>query len=237
MPSRLPLTAVLMQLPRMVLDLLFPLTCLGCRREGDLLCPDCAAGLSRLKTPYCRICAEPNARSLCRWCSGIAPAFDGLRAPYLMEGPLREAVHALKYRGVRAAAPQLAELLADFLKSHSIPGDELVPVSLHSRRLRERGYNQSELLAKELSKRTGLPVNAGVLVRARDSGPQVQTASRERRRDNVSGSFQCKDDMTGRRLILIDDVATTGSTLSACAAALKAAGAASVWALVLAREG
>ena len=232
----MPLTTVLMQLPRLALDLLFPLTCLGCGQEGKLLCQACVANLPRLKAPYCRICAEPNARSLCRWCYGIAPAFDGLRAPYLMEGPLREAVHALKYRGVRAAAPQLAELLADFLKSHSIPGEELVPVSLHSRRLRERGYNQSELLAKELSKRTGLPVNAGALIRARDSGPQVRTVSRERRRENVSDSFQCKNDMTGRRLILIDDVATTGSTLSACASALKAAGAVSVWALVLARE-
>ncbi len=233
----MPLTTVLMQLPKLALDLLFPLSCLGCRREGKLLCQDCADNLPRLKTPYCRVCAEPNARSLCRWCSGIAPGFDGLRAPYLMEGPLREAVHALKYRGIRAAAPQLAELLANFMKSHSIPGEELVPVSLHPRRLRERGYNQSELLAKELSKRTGLPVNAGALIRARDSGPQVRTVSRERRRENVSDSFQCKNDMTGRRLILIDDVATTGSTLSACASVLKAAGAASVWALVLAREG
>ena len=233
----MPLTTALMQLPRLALDLLFPLTCLGCRREGRLLCPACVDNLPRLKTPYCRICAEPNTRSVCRWCSGAAPAFDGLRAPYLMEGGIRDAVHALKYRGIRAAAPQLAELLADFMKSHSIPGEELVPVSLHPRRLRERGYNQSELLARELSKRTGLPVNAGALIRARDSGPQVQTVSRERRRENVSDSFQCKGDMTGRRLILVDDVATTGSTLSACASALKVAGAASVWALVLAREG
>ena len=233
----MPLTTVLTQLPKFALDLLFPLNCLGCRREGSLLCQTCVDNLPRLKTPYCRICAEPNARSLCRWCSGIVPAFDGLRAPYLIEGLLREAIHALKYRGVRAAAPQLAELLADFLRSHSVPGEELVPVSLHSRRLRERGYNQSELLAKELSKRTGLPVNAGALIRARDSGPQVRTVSREQRRENVSDSFQCKNDMTGRRLILVDDVATTGSTLSACASALKAAGAASVWALVLAREG
>ena len=233
----MPLTNALMQLPRLALDLLFPLSCLGCRREGKLLCQDCTDNLPRLKTPYCRVCAEPNARSLCQWCSGIAPGFDGLRAPYLMEGPLREAVHALKYRGVRAAAPQLAEFLANFMKSHSIPGEELVPVSLHPRRLRERGYNQSELLAKELSKLTGLPVNADALIRARDSGPQVRTASRERRRENVAGSFQCKNDMAGRRLILIDDVATTGSTLSACASVLKAAGAASVWALVLAREG
>ena len=102
---------------------------------------------------------------------------------------------------------------------------------------RERGYNQSALLAKELSKRTGLPINEGPLIRIKDSPPQVRAASREQRRENVSGSFQCTDDMTGRKLILVDDVATTGSTLSACAAALKAAGAASVWALVLAREG
>ena len=232
----MPLITVLRQLPKLALDLLFPLTCLGCRQEGNLLCQPCVDNLPRLKTPYCRICAEPNARSLCRWCSAIAPAFDGLRAPYLMEGPLREAVHALKYRGVRAAAPQLAELLADFLKSHSIPGEELVPVSLHRRRLRERGYNQSELLATELSKHTGLPVNKGCLARIKDSPPQARTVSSEQRRENVSGGFRCKEDMTGRRLILVDDVATTGSTLCVCASALKAAGAASVWALVLARE-
>ena len=232
----MPLTTTLMQLPKLALDLLFPLTCLECRREGKLLCPACVSDLPRLKTPYCRICAEPNARSLCRWCSTIAPAFDGLRAPYLMEGALREAVHALKYRGIRAAAPQLAEFLADFLKWHPIPGERLVPVSLHPRRLRERGYNQSALLAKELSKLTGLPVNEGCLTRIKDSPPQARSASRQQRRENVSESFQCKDDMTGRRLILVDDVATTGSTLSACASALKAAGAVSVWALVLARE-
>ncbi len=233
----MPLTTALTQLPKLALDLLFPLTCLGCRREGKLLCSGCVGDLPRLKTPYCRICAEPNVRSLCRWCSDVAPAFDGLRAPYLMEGALREAVHALKYRGIRAAASQLAELLADFLKSHSIPGEELVPVSLHPRRLRERGYNQSALLAKELSKRTGLSVNEGCLTRIKDSPPQVKSASRQQRQENVSDGFQCKDDMTGRRIILVDDVATTGSTLSACASALKEAGAASVWALVLAREG
>ena len=161
---------------------------------------------------------------------------DGIRAPYLMDGLVKEAVHSFKYAGVRAAAPELAQLLAQFLKSRRLPGEVLVPVPLHRRRLRSRGYNQSALLARELGKLTGLPIEDGLLVRTKDAPPQVQAASRDQRRGNVEGSFQCTADATGRTLILVDDVATTGSTLSACAAALKAARAASVWGLTIARE-
>ena len=112
----------------------------------------------------------------------------------------------------------------------------MVPVPLHPRRLRSRGYNQSELLAGSLAAEAGLDLDVGALSRVKHSAPQVG-ATREQRRANVSGSFQCASDFTGRSIILLDDVATTGSTLSACALALKDAGASSVWGLVLAREG
>jgi ComF family protein len=153
-----------------------------------------------------------------------------------MEGPIRNAIHSLKYRGVRAAATELGGLLAQFLGDQAIPGDVIVPVPLHPRRLRERGYNQSALLARQVTKLTGLSLNQESLARTKDSPPQVQAGSREQRRDNVAGSFQCNNDMHGRAVILVDDVATTGSTLSACASALKSGGATSVWGLVLARE-
>ena len=153
-----------------------------------------------------------------------------------MEGAIRSAVHALKYRNLRAAAPTLGRLMAGWVESNPISGQALVPVPLHRRRLRERGYNQSELLAREVAKERALPVLDGILVRTRDTPPQV-SLSYDDRVKNVEGSFECRADVSGRSLILVDDVVTTGSTLFACAAALKAGGAVAVWGLALAREG
>jgi ComF family protein len=153
-----------------------------------------------------------------------------------MEGAIREAIHGFKYRGIRAAAPELGRLLANYLESSPLPGDVLVPVPLHRRRLRSRGYNQAALLARELGKLTGTPVNEKLLVRTNDTPPQVQTGGRLERARSVSGSFQCIGSADGLSVVLVDDVTTTGSTLSACASALKSAGAASVWGLALAKE-
>jgi len=225
------------KLPRLALDLLFPLQCLGCQKEGQLICEGCVAQLPRLEHPYCVLCGQPNANVKCRWCREATPWFDGIRAPYLMQGPIREGIHSLKYRGVRAAATQLGSLLAQYWAGHPMPGNVIVPVPLHSKRLRHRGYNQSVLLAKELAMLSGLTMDSGLLTRIKDSPPQVGAASRDQRLANVEGSFQCVGDVEGLEVILVDDVATTGSTLSACASTLKASGAASVWGLVLAREG
>ncbi len=218
------------------LDLLFPVQCAGCRKESKIICEECITGLAKLAEPFCHICASPKTPSPCRDCVENPPAVDGIRAPYLFDGAIREAVHSFKYRGVRAAAPDLALLMARFLDSHRVPGEVIVPVPLHSRRLRQRGYNQAALLARQLARLRGLELNEGLLVRATDTLPQVETASRSQRRDNVQGTFRTKRDVSGLKALLVDDIATTGSTLSACAAALKSSGAATVWGLVLARE-
>ena len=212
------------QLPGTALDLLFPLNCVGCQREGRVLCESCVAGLPELTPPYCPVCAQPNAPETCQSCLEIPPSFNGIRAPYRMEGNIKEAIHHLKYRGLKAAAPELAELLVRYLAEHPVPGDLLIPVPLHRRRLRSRGYNQSVLLARELSKKLGLEMDQKLLARTRNTPPQVN-ASRDDRRDNVQDSFRCIGSLDRRAVILVDDVPTTGSTLSACAAALKAAGA------------
>ena len=161
------------------LNLLFPLQCLGCQREGNLLCAECRDGLDKLDPPYCTVCAQPSAKSLCNWCRRIPLAIDGIRAPYLMQGPVKEAIHSLKYRSVRAIAPELAQLLAQYMTHHRITGDLLVPVPLHSRRLRSRGYNQSALLTRDLGKLTGLAVDERLVFRTRDTPPQVHASSRE----------------------------------------------------------
>ena len=228
--------ALLGKISSSALDLLFPLPCAGCGPEGKIICQECLPSLPKLTSPYCAVCATPGNLSPCRWCRENPSDVDGTRAPFLMEGLIKQAIHSFKYRGVRAAAPELGSLLAGYLVEHPIPGDVLMPVPLHSRRLRYRGYNQSALLAREMAKHTGHTIELEALVRTKDSLPQVEAGSSSQRRSNVERSFQCTGNVAGGKVILVDDVATTGSTLSACAASLKEAGAASVWGLVLARE-
>jgi ComF family protein len=145
-------------------------------------------------------------------------------------------VHGLKYQNLRASAADLGRLLAEYLDPNPMPADLLVPVPLHKRRERERGYNQSELLARELSKRTGIPLETRVLRRTRNTPPQVSIEGHEERRRNIEGAFECAREVGGQKLLVVDDVVTTGSTMSACAGALKASGATSVWGLALARQ-
>jgi len=150
---------------------------------------------------------------------------------------MRQAVHELKYRNLRALAMPLAKLLQDYLIANPTPAEVLVPVPLHHKRLRERGYNQSSLLARELGKLTSLPVVKGCLTRQRHSPPQARTSNVDERRSNIADAFACRDRrMWDKQVLLIDDVSTSGATLDACAATLKAAGAASVGGLVMARE-
>ena len=150
---------------------------------------------------------------------------------------MREAIHQLKYRNLRALAVPLAKLLQDYLITDPMPAEVLVPVPLHQKRLRERGYNQSSLLARQLGKLANLPVVDDCLIRQRHAPPQARTATVEERQSNVTDAFACRDHrLRDKQVLLIDDVSTSGATLDACAAALKAAGATSVWGLVMARE-
>jgi len=218
--------------------LLFPERCVGCGRGGSLLCAFCLDGLLLITPPICPRCGRPQSDDeLCSGCDGWQAAIYAIRSPYCFEGAVRQAVHQLKYNNLRAIAPLLGRLMMNYLTSHQIPGEVLVPVPLHRRRLRERGYNQCQLLAKELGKLAQLPVVDDCLVRVRSAPPQARSANVEERRDNVLGVFACRDDrLKGKQVLLIDDVATSGATLNACAVSLKESGAKSVWGLTLARE-
>ena len=223
---------------RRALDLLFPQRCLGCGKEGFLICPSCRNQLAIVAPPLCPLCGRPQLSGiLCPSCIKWHAEIDGIRSPFRFDGVTRLAVHQLKYRNLRTLAEPLAQLLNDYLVRYPLPGEVLVPVPLHPKRLKERGYNQSALLAGELSKLNELPIIEDCLVRRQHTSPQAKTATVEERRSNVSEAFICHNDgLRSRQVILIDDVATSGATLDACAQALKAAGAASVWGLVMARE-
>ncbi|MDD5038553.1 MAG: ComF family protein [Dehalococcoidales bacterium] len=226
------------KLGEIALDLLFPQQCVGCGRQGAFICDYCRRSLPRVMPPVCPRCGRPQASGiLCPSCVSWRAEIDGIRSPFRFDGVIRQAIYQLKYKNLRALATPLAQLLDDYLFANPLPGDILIPVPLHGKRLRERGYNQSSLLAKELGKLTKIPVAEGYLTRQRHTSPQVRTSTVADRQSNVTGAFVCSEQsLHDKKVLLIDDVSTSGATLDACAAALKAAGAASVWGLVLARE-
>ena len=225
------------QLRTAVLDLLFPLRCLGCGSEGSLICASCSRSLARISLPLCLRCGTPLKEGvLCPTCISFPLAIDGIRSVFLYEGIVRQAVHQFKYRRLKAMAAPLGQLMADYLGAHPLPCGVLTPVPLHPKRLRERGYNQASLLAHEIGKHTRVPVVEATLVRQRDTISQARTASAAERRGNVRDAFACRQELAGERVLLIDDVSTTGATLDACAVALKDAGAGSVWGLTVASE-
>lgn len=221
---------------RGLVDAVYPLECVGCGKAGRVICGRCYAGLPVLSPPFCEICAAPGDFIRCPPCQDDMPSFDGIRAPFRYAGTVRQAVLSFKYGGIRAAAPQLGGMLADYLRDHPLPGDLMAAVPMHPRRQRERGYNQAELLAREVSGRNGLEYRGDLLARSRQVAPQAGTATAAERATNVAGSVAVKGDcdLAGVGIIVVDDVATTGNTLEACAAALKEAGAQSVWGLTLA---
>jgi ComF family protein len=228
----------LTKLKGIALDLLFPRWCVGCGREGDFICASCLKSLPRINPPLCPRCGQPQLNAvLCPACVGWEASIDGIRAPFKFDGAVRRAIHELKYNNVRAIAALLGKWLGDYLEANPLPADVLVPVPLHRQRLRDRGYNQSRLLALELSRISGWPLVDNCLVRELQTTPQARTTSVDQRRQNVADAFACRDRrLAGRAVLVIDDVATTGATLDACARALKEAGADPVWGLVIAKE-
>jgi ComF family protein len=211
------------------LDLLFPPAC-GVRGSGgSFLCDTCRRRLPLAEPPRCRRCWSPSPLSRCGDCAHSP--LDGARAPYVFGGGARTLVHQLKYQGLHALADPMGELLAVSLLDHPMPIDLIMPVPLHGRRRRRRGFNQSELLARVVSERCGLELDVHTLRRDRNTPPQLQVDDRARREANVRDAFRCLDVIAGRRVLLVDDVLTTGATARECARALKAAGATSVWVL------
>ena len=226
---------ILRKLTNAALDLLFPPKCAGCGREGAYLCDTCQPTLTRLERPYCDICAAPGSAKICSWCKAVPPDFDRVRSPYLHKGTMRDMIQNLKYKNLRASAPTLGLLMHTYFESSRLAADLIVPGPLHPSRERERGYNQSELLAKEFSRLTSIPLATDLLRRTIDTEPQVAMDDYEKRRSNIAGAFECIGNPSGLNVLLVDDVITAGSTMSACAAPLKAKGAAKVWGLALAR--
>lgn len=228
-----------------LLDLIFPKRCVGCNRFGDYFCNSCVKKIKQdnLVCPFC----ERNSiggviHPVCQRRFGL----DGLWSVGTYEYPLKQAIHELKYRYITGLSIRLIEILLEYWALHNpffldlVKKDQgqgwvVASVPLHKSRQNWRGFNQAELLAKLLSQKLGLEYH-NILKRIKKTKPQVNLAA-DLRRQNIKGAFVAipKEDLIDKKVILIDDVWTTGSTLKECCYVLKRSGVQKVWALTLAR--
>ena len=186
--------------------------------------------------PICPLCGESGSdQSICRDCIKIPPAFDALRSATLFEGKIREALHRLKYCQDIGLGEVLAPHLMDVYQKQTWNADLVTAVPLSRKRQRMRGYNQAEILAKPFAALIHKPYSSRVVQRIIDTRSQIDLSADERHQ-NVLGAFYTNTmDINQKSVIIVDDVSTTGSTISECALALKRAGAIKVYALTLAR--
>jgi len=262
----MPIPAALVETWNGLLDLLYPPKCLVCRTFGpDALCESCRAGFPPLEPPLCAKCGASAGGRLCPDCgAGAAHHFAAARAAGRFGGTLREAILRLKYDGKRRLAAPLGAYLAEFLRTNpfaTVPTPQsphdpitpplnaptpehpntrkvIVPVPLHPSRLRERGFNQAALLAREVGQALDLPVLEAGLRRVRRTRPQVQLRPAERAA-NVRDAFAVPDPATlrGQTVLLVDDVITTMHTVDECARVLMDAGVRTVHVVAAARGG
>lgn len=219
-----------------LLDWVFPPCCVGCNRPGTRWCRECRDSVKPPPEPLCPLCGMPQPHGAeCGVCRENPPYFQALRSWGVFDGSLRKALHRLKYHRDIALGQSLAETMLPALVGLHWPVDMVIPIPLGKNRLRERGYNQASLIARPLALALDLEYSPGSLMRWRETHSQVGL-NRAQRRENVNGVFRVEAGAArGRTILLIDDVATTGSTLSSACEVLRAAGALQVYAFTAAR--
>ncbi|MBI5197416.1 MAG: ComF family protein [Nitrospirae bacterium] len=235
----------------LLLNLFYPSVCCGCKqwlhpwRRGDLpVCPDCLKKIKRLDGPCCPCCGRPFASEsalrhspdhLCGRCRKRRPHYDRVFSGWEYEGAMREMIHRFKYRKRLLLGKKLSRHFIQGLNALP-PADGILPVPLHSKRLREREFNQSLVMARVIAKAHRIPLFPDLLIRVRPTPPQVELSHAERIR-NMKRAFEIKRgaDVRNKQFILVDDVLTSGSTVNECARVLKKAGAEKVYVVTLAR--
>jgi ComF family protein len=234
---------------RSLFDLIFPRKCTGCDKswlheDEACWCSDCRGAIRWIRSPLCTVCGRPFPKSpsssdhLCGECLASTFHFDYARSAAVHEGIIRDCIHALKFGGRLHHVPSLAQILVEAMEveARMLEG-AIIPVPLHTRRLRQRGFNQAALLARELGDRLNRPVRFDVLVRRQWTEPQTRL-NREQRLHNVKNAFEVASPslVKGGKVLLVDDVYTTGTTLTECARVLKRAGAEEVHAVTVTRS-
>ena len=230
-----------------MLDMLYPRNCTACGQPPtpplDYLCWDCLSGTLKVEPPFCAVCGDPVAGDVqhsyvCFSCSREMPAFDRARSAVRYDGAVAGALRNLKYNSALWMVNDLSFLLYKCVQAefHDVEFDAVTAVPLHPSRYRARGFNQSAVLAEKLARRMSVPFRAGLVRRIRPTDTQTGLTAPQRT-DNVCGAFKTGLFFRprGRKVLLVDDVMTTGATVNACAKALKQGGAAAVYVVTVAR--
>ncbi len=221
-----------------ILDILFPSRCVGCGRIGRYFCLACRVRIRPigLAESVCPVCGRPALDGTTHpRCRGMFRP-DGLTAMFAYAGPVRAGIKLLKYRLVTHCVGEFFSLIPPERIAGLPPSDIVIPVPLHSARLKERGFNQATVLAELFAGSLHLPMAAHILLRTRYTAPQAYVKHRRERLSNMRHAFAASGTLNGERVLLVDDVTTTGATLRAAATALKRAGAGRVWCVTLARQ-
>jgi len=230
-------------------DFFYPKTCLGCKTavkaasETTTVCPECWDTIRKNTPPFCHYCGRKlgkvtPSKHICHQCLKRIPCFDRAFSPCAYEGVLKELLHSFKYRGKDHLGPVLSSLMIDFIKNYHIPidaMDTIIPIPLHSTRLREREFNQAEILAQNIAKTFGKDIFSDVLSRSRITRSQTELEP-HLRYTNVKDSFLVNAPLriAKKNILLVDDVLTTGATASEASRILKNSGAGIVFVLTLA---
>jgi competence protein ComFC len=218
------------------LDWLYPPSCGGCGKKGEHWCSDCQNGSEHLGSQVCPICGSPSqASQACLACQNGQKPITALRSWAYFSGPVREALHRLKYKRDVGLGEALARHLIVLYSSLGWRAGVILPVPLSKERLEERGYNQASFLAQPLALACGVPYYSQVLKKVKNTPSQVGLSSRQRHVNVVGAFWADRSFVYGKRVVVVDDVMTTGATLEACGQALLEAGASDVFGITLAR--
>ncbi len=219
------------------LDWIYPPVCAGCGAPGDRLCLDCQAKIDFITGNRCHICGRRvwGLMKVCETCQTKPPAYDAMRNLANYGGVVRECIHAIKYQNNQNLCDLFSDWLAKIVRDEGWQLDLVMPVPLSAQRKAQRGYNQSARIARPLARHLEIRYHPYGLKRIRDTRSQVGLSATERHH-NVAGAFQgVPEIVSGKSVLLIDDVMTTGSTMEACTQALVEAGTQAVYCLTIAR--
>ncbi len=219
-----------------ILDWLYPPHCGGCGTNGSRWCPVCQSQIVRIENNCCPRCGQIQRGSdICSRCSAQPPVINGVRSFAVFDGPLRNALHRLKYSRDVGLGDVLSKYLLELFNQVNWEIDCILPVPLGRERYQQRGYNQAALLAYPLALATGLSYQPNGIKKTRDTATQVGL-SFEQRRTNVSGAFYAdRKIVQNKKVLVIDDVMTSGATIESCASAIMRAGAIRVYGMTLAQ--
>ncbi|MEI7890346.1 MAG: ComF family protein [bacterium] len=238
----------LLKIHNFLLDTIFPISCICCKKEGNWICQKCFASIKIKEEHVCPVCEKvlTHAGRTCVNCknfseknflSGLLPACS------YNQSIVSKAVHLFKYRFIKDLSVTLANLMTRAAQKTEFPiPDLIIPVPLHQKRLRWRGFNQSQLLARKFANNLlpniKLKLSTKILLRNRNTSPQMNIEDWVGRQQNISEAFSVSPtaDIKNKTVLLVDDIATTGSTIFECAKTLKLAGAKEVFAIVIARQ-